>query len=144
MIHLLPWRLGIASDGSEACPSFPVIKGRASNYSFCFMQREHGQTVALDIATGLGYLHSQGLVHGRLKSTNVLMNKAGVAKLSDVALNKLLSHCKTGTSEKTLRPPPAQEESELRLSEVSFFWGWPPLFRGRPPLLRSGIIGPLP
>ena len=83
-----------------------------------WVQREHGQTVALDIASGLGYLHSQGLVHGRLKSTNVLMNKAGVAKLSDVALNKLLSHCKTGNSEKTLRPPPMQEESEIRLTEV--------------------------
>ena len=64
-----------------------------------FLQREHGQTVALDIAHGLGYLHSQGLVHGRLKSTNVLMNKAGVAKISDVALPKLLSHCKTAPAD---------------------------------------------
>lgn len=84
------------------------------------MQREHGQTVALDIASGLGYLHSQGLVHGRLKSTNVLMNKAGVAKLSDVALNKLLSHCKTSNSEKSLRTAPVQEESGIRITEVSF------------------------
>ena len=61
----------------------------------------------MDIASGLGYLHNQGLVHGRLKSTNVLMNRAGVAKLTDVALPKLLSHCKA-----TIIP--------AKLSEVGF------------------------
>ena len=58
------------------------------------LQIKHGRTVGLDIARGLAYLHSQGMVHGRLKSSNVLMNKAGVAKLSDPHLLSLLSHCR--------------------------------------------------
>lgn len=58
------------------------------------MQVQHGRAVGLDIAKGLAYLHSQGIVHGRLKSSNVLMNKAGVAKVSDPHLHLLLSHCR--------------------------------------------------
>lgn len=85
------------------------------------MQKEHGQTVALDIAYGLAYLHSQGLVHGRLKSTNVLMNKAGVAKLSDAALGRLLIHCKSGGSEKSLRVTPTQDviSNSLEVGQTS-------------------------
>ncbi|KAF9496004.1 hypothetical protein BDN71DRAFT_1446698 [Pleurotus eryngii] len=43
-----------------------------------------------DVATGLEYLHSQRMVHGDLRGSNVLISKQGVACLSDFGLSKLL------------------------------------------------------
>lgn len=65
------------------------------------MQVRYGRTVALDVAQGLAYLHARGIVHGRMKSSNVLMNKAGVAKICDVALAEMLSHCKDARIDRT-------------------------------------------
>ena len=45
----------------------------------------------------MAYLHARGIVHGRLKTTNVLLNRAGVAKVADAALGSLLSHCKASS-----------------------------------------------
>ena len=59
------------------------------------------------MAHGLQYLHARGLAHGRLKCGNVLMNKAGVAKLSDVSLTRLLSHCKTVSADKAAGRAPS-------------------------------------
>ncbi|EIN03685.1 kinase-like protein, partial [Punctularia strigosozonata HHB-11173 SS5] len=39
-----------------------------------------------DIARGLNYMHASGLVHGDLKSRNVLVDKIGRARLSDFGL----------------------------------------------------------
>ncbi|XP_065906155.1 atrial natriuretic peptide receptor 2-like isoform X2 [Dysidea avara] len=42
-----------------------------------------------DIARGMAYLHSQGIFHGRLKSTNCLINNRWVLKISDYGLAML-------------------------------------------------------
>ena len=45
--------------------------------------------VALDIARGLYYLHSQKVLHKDLKSGNILINNHGQAKISDFGLSKV-------------------------------------------------------
>lgn len=44
--------------------------------------------VAKEIATGMAYLHSQGILHGDLSSNNVLFDKEYVAKISDFGLSR--------------------------------------------------------
>ncbi|OGO93732.1 MAG: hypothetical protein A3F41_02960 [Coxiella sp. RIFCSPHIGHO2_12_FULL_44_14] len=52
------------------------------------LSAEQQKNMALDIARGLHYLHSQGVVHRDLQSANVLINKYGQAKLADFGLSK--------------------------------------------------------
>lgn len=47
-----------------------------------------GRRVALDVAKALNYLHSMGVVHMDVKSSNVLLTASGAAKLGDVGLCK--------------------------------------------------------
>lgn len=44
--------------------------------------------LALEIAKGLYYLHSRGIVHRDLRSANVLLDANGVAKITDFGLSK--------------------------------------------------------
>ena len=46
--------------------------------------------VALDVARGLHYLHSRGILHLDLKSANILLASDGSAKLADVGLAKIV------------------------------------------------------
>ena len=50
-----------------------------------------GQRIALDIASGLVYLHSKDIAHFDLKSPNILLTAADQAKIGDVGLGKMIS-----------------------------------------------------
>ena len=44
-----------------------------------------------DVAKGLRYLHSKRVVHLDLKSANILLSRAGDAKIADVGMARVLS-----------------------------------------------------
>eukprot|EP00884_Botryococcus_braunii_P019705 jgi/Botrbrau1/6418/Bobra.49_1s0034.1 len=51
--------------------------------------------LALDIARGLAYLHSQRVIHLDLKSGNVLLTSGGKAKIADVGMARLMAESQT-------------------------------------------------
>ncbi|KAL4447908.1 hypothetical protein ABPG75_005127 [Micractinium tetrahymenae] len=51
-----------------------------------FSWRRHGRRVARDVARALAYLHSQGVVHMDIKSSNCMLSGTGAAKLADLGL----------------------------------------------------------
>ncbi|KAF9791048.1 kinase-like domain-containing protein [Thelephora terrestris] len=66
-----------------------------------------------DVATGLVYLHSQGMIHGDLKGANVLIDNTGHARLADFGLLKIIydpsnpsspSSCTQGGSARWMSP----------------------------------------
>eukprot|EP00884_Botryococcus_braunii_P007239 jgi/Botrbrau1/16516/Bobra.0275s0004.1 len=62
-----------------------------------------GAKIALDIACGLAYLHTRGIIHYDIKPGNILLDKLGsTAKISDVGLSKSLATL-AGTASNTLR-----------------------------------------
>ena len=46
--------------------------------------------IALDVARGLAYLHSRGVVHLDLKSPNILLSRAWEAKIADYGVSRVL------------------------------------------------------
>ena len=54
-----------------------------------------GKNVALDIATGLFYLHSRAICHLDIKSPNILLTKDYTAKIADVGIARILMVNKT-------------------------------------------------
>ncbi|KAG2033964.1 kinase-like domain-containing protein, partial [Suillus americanus] len=66
-----------------------------------YVQREHkmlsyNRKFALDVARGLQYLHSKSIVHGDLSGNNILVDKNGIASLTDFGLSAFLP---VGTSQ---------------------------------------------
>ncbi len=45
----------------------------------------------IDVARGLHYLHSKRVVHFDLKSANILLSRAGTAKLADIGMARVLN-----------------------------------------------------
>jgi serine/threonine protein kinase len=57
-----------------------------------------GQSIALDIARGLHFLHSHDVMHSDMKARNVLLSKGReTAKISDVGVARYLNECATAT-----------------------------------------------
>ena len=54
------------------------------------MSVEEQLAVFSDVAAGLAYIHREGIIHGDLTSRNVLLNRHGRAKISDVGVSKSL------------------------------------------------------
>lgn len=51
---------------------------------------QQGKSIAVDVARGVAFLHSSGVIHRDLKSANVLLTEAGSAKIADVGLAKMV------------------------------------------------------
>lgn len=71
------------------------------------------------ILEGLSYLHSQGIVHGNLKSSNVLIDSNGVVKLSDV--DRI-------TGIKSMIEPPPEGYRIPNVPADSVYWTAPEVF----------------
>jgi len=55
-----------------------------------FSWNRRGKRVMQDVARGLRYLHSKKIVHFDLKSANILLSRAGTAKLADIGMARVL------------------------------------------------------
>ncbi|KAL4443807.1 hypothetical protein ABPG75_011544 [Micractinium tetrahymenae] len=53
---------------------------------------KRGKQVAVDVARGLAYLHGRRLIHLDLKSGNILLDRHGHAKISDLGLARIAAH----------------------------------------------------
>nr|GAT49249.1 glycoside hydrolase family 76 protein [Mycena chlorophos] len=95
--NILPF-LGVCND----LASWPVLVspfcefGHIGDYLARFPDADrHALTVGA--ATGLEYLHNQGVIHGDLKVQNVLVNSRGCAVICDFGLSKIIDE-RGGTS----------------------------------------------
>ncbi|XP_062381715.1 guanylyl cyclase C [Sardina pilchardus] len=69
-----------------------VLNDKISYPEDTFMDREFKISVMYDIAKGMSYLHSSNIeVHGRLKSTNCVVDNRMVVKITDFGFRTILS-----------------------------------------------------
>ncbi|KAG7505018.1 heat-stable enterotoxin receptor-like [Solea senegalensis] len=69
-----------------------ILKDRISYPDETFMDMEFKISVMYDIAKGMSYLHSSNIaVHGRLKSTNCVVDNRMVVKITDFGCHTILS-----------------------------------------------------
>ncbi|KAI5019656.1 hypothetical protein ZWY2020_044544 [Hordeum vulgare] len=78
-----------AGDGltssSRVCPGASLAEQVASNGG---LDERSVRGYALDVASGLTYLHAAGMVHGDVKSRNVVIGADGRAKLADFGCSR--------------------------------------------------------
>lgn len=56
-----------------------------------------------DIATGLAYLHQQGIVHGDMKAGNVLVDSSGSARIADYGMRRFKGRSQSLAASEILR-----------------------------------------
>ena len=75
----------------EYCPKgslYDVLQNKEIHFSWGFRF-----SFADDIAAGMAYLHSKGILHSRLKSSNCLINDRWVLKITGIRLNTVVCQC---------------------------------------------------
>ncbi|TRZ02272.1 hypothetical protein DNTS_034042 [Danionella cerebrum] len=80
-----------------------------------FMDWQFKISVMYDIAKGMSYLHASSIaIHGRLKSTNCVVDNRMVVKIADFGFNTILSPCKDlWTSPEHLRKPRISQKGDV-------------------------------
>eukprot|EP00899_Mesostigma_viride_P001001 jgi/Mesvir1/10901/Mv08610-RA.1 len=103
--HLLPLS-GVSVHNGVHCVVYPYMRKGSLHARLRSLDREplpfqHRLRLALGVARGIQALQQHGIVHGNLKSTNVLLDDAGNAKLTDVGVFEELPTDKLERVEKT-------------------------------------------
>ncbi|KZP29896.1 Pkinase-domain-containing protein [Athelia psychrophila] len=92
--------------GSEETPNFfSIFLEYVPGGSICSCLQKHGKfeqevtkSFTEQILTGLEYLHAKNIIHGNLKSRNVLVETSGVVKIADFANSERTENISNGTS----------------------------------------------
>jgi len=94
--------LGIAypRPGRPACLVSPFLS-RNDFMAYIGRHPDLKHKMAKELAHGVKYLHSNGIVHGNLKVDNVLVSDDGVAQINDFGMSRMLDT--KGFTTKTLR-----------------------------------------
>lgn len=79
---------------------------------------EHAASMFEQIARGLGYAHSKGVIHRDLKPSNILLDEQGNAYLSDFGLAKMIEGSVNITSEGNLVGTPLYMSPEMLRGEI--------------------------
>ncbi|KAI1884555.1 hypothetical protein AGOR_G00227590 [Albula goreensis] len=92
-----------------------VLNDKISYPEETFMDLEFKISVMYDIAKGMSYLHSSNIeVHGRLKSTNCVVDNRMVVKITDFGCNTILSPGQDlWTSPEHLRTPGISQKGDV-------------------------------
>ncbi|KAI0926052.1 hypothetical protein AcV5_008618 [Taiwanofungus camphoratus] len=61
--------------------------------------------LVIDVAAGLEYLHSMGVIHGDLKGRNILVDDDGTARITDIGINVLHQPFYSGERKEDLDKP---------------------------------------
>ena len=75
-------------DGHACYVMEHMAKGTLASIVTRGLKAEQQKSLALDIAKGINYLHHRKVLHRDLKSTNVLIDTHGIAKLADFGLSR--------------------------------------------------------
>lgn len=68
-----------------------ALSAKDSTGERIFSWYNRGAQCMMDVANGLHYLHTKRVVHFDLKSANILLSKAGTAKLADIGMARVLN-----------------------------------------------------
>ncbi|KAL0571395.1 Rho guanine nucleotide exchange factor [Marasmius crinis-equi] len=77
--------------------------------------------LALDIASGLAYLHDKGITHGDIKGNNILIDGEGNARITDFGLSRIAnatSAATTSTSRRNGTGPVRWQAPELIMGDA--------------------------
>ncbi|KLO11692.1 kinase-like protein [Schizopora paradoxa] len=94
--------LGFFTEGDNAMPAFVsewMERGTLHDFMRTFPRASLDTLLMIrDIAKGLEYLHSEGVIHADLKSPNILISRDSKPLLADFGLSLALSESMAGTS----------------------------------------------
>ena len=86
--HIVSFYGACLEDGHACYVMEHMAKGTLASIVAQGLKAEQQKSLALDIAKGINYLHHRKIWHRDLKSTNILIDAHGVAKLADFGLSK--------------------------------------------------------